>query len=216
MPFIYSCYGSSTLRQLSSITCRRSVKNIALHYCPGQRGEIDTMPCLQHDSQCRLVQIRQPVSESLTYQQRSGLTKVHHRFCDEHRQITHEDEEAWKLHRDITHALILPVIGLYQHASRLAMSLLGTDDNVDLELLFRGEARGAFAWLQCFIMDEEEWCSARDCPGDSRVRLDMSDRQVNWKISMQCQCHSGCRAYHPYGPGIMPTVSLSSAATRRL
>ena len=89
------------------------------------------------------------------------------RFCNEHQPSTQADEEAWKLHRDITHALILPVIGLYQHASRLATSLLGNDNIFDLELLFRGEARGAFAWLQCFIVDEEVWCNAQGCPGES-------------------------------------------------
>ena len=91
------------------------------------------------------------------------------RFCNEHRPCNHDDEEAWKLHRDITHALILPVIGLYQHASQLASSLLGNDNIFDLELLFHGEARGAFAWLQCFIVDEEEWCNAQGCPGEIRA-----------------------------------------------
>ena len=43
--------------------------------------------------------------------------------------------------------------------------MLGNRNIFDLELVFRGEARGAFAWLQCFIAEEEEWCLTRGCPG---------------------------------------------------
>ena len=43
--------------------------------------------------------------------------------------------------------------------------MLGDRNIFDLELIFRGEARGAFAWLQCFIAEEEDWCRTRGCPG---------------------------------------------------
>ena len=43
--------------------------------------------------------------------------------------------------------------------------MLGDRNIFDLELVFRGEARGAFAWLQCFIAEEEQWCSTQGCPG---------------------------------------------------
>ena len=42
--------------------------------------------------------------------------------------------------------------------------MLGNRNIFDLELVFRGEARGAFAWLQCFIAEEEDWCLTRGCP----------------------------------------------------
>jgi hypothetical protein len=35
---------------------------------------------------------------------------------------------------------------------------------VDLELAFRGAARGAFSWLQCFVAEERDWCSTKGCP----------------------------------------------------
>lgn len=74
-------------------------------------------------------------------------------------------EEAWLLQRDITYALILPLLEIQRYATQLAISMLGNRNIFDLELVFRGEARGAFAWLQCFISEEEEWCSTQGCPG---------------------------------------------------
>lgn len=68
------------------------------------------------------------------------------------------------LQRDITHALIFPILELFRHASNVAKSMLGNRNIFDLELVFRGEARGAFAWLQCFIAEEEDWCLTRGCP----------------------------------------------------
>ncbi|KAL9068955.1 MAG: hypothetical protein Q9161_005812 [Pseudevernia consocians] len=73
-------------------------------------------------------------------------------------------EEAWLLQRDITYALILPLLEIHRYATQLAISMLGDRNIFDLELVFRGEARGAFAWLQIFIAEEEEWCSAQGCP----------------------------------------------------
>lgn len=88
-------------------------------------------------------------------------------FCPHHYPPTKEDEEAWLLQRDIIHTLILPVIEIYSYASQLATRILGDRNIFDLELVFRAEARGAFSWLQCFIIEEEAWCSARGCPGQS-------------------------------------------------
>ncbi|KAL8697091.1 MAG: hypothetical protein Q9224_002472 [Gallowayella concinna] len=89
----------------------------------------------------------------------------HLRFCDQHDLDSHEDKEAWRLQRDITHALIVPVLEIYRHATQVAKALLGNRHIFDLELVFRGEARGAFSWLQCFVTEEEDWCLTRGCPG---------------------------------------------------
>lgn len=89
-------------------------------------------------------------------------------FCAYHRPSASHDEEAWLFQRDIIHALILPVLWIYHYASRLAHSLLGDRNILDLELVFRGEARGAFAWLQCFVVEERDWCMTRGCPGPFR------------------------------------------------
>ncbi|MCJ1259315.1 hypothetical protein MMC24_007152 [Lignoscripta atroalba] len=85
-------------------------------------------------------------------------------FCSNHLPSDKDIEESWLLHRDITHALIMPVLEIYRQASQLAESFLCPRNIFDLELAFRGEARGAFAWLQCLIMEEEDWCSTRGCP----------------------------------------------------
>lgn len=82
-----------------------------------------------------------------------------------HHQPTSEEHETWLLQRDITYALILPLLEIYQRAHGLAVSVLGDRRTHDLELVFRGEARGAFAWLQAFITEEREWCESRGCPG---------------------------------------------------
>ncbi|KAL8795651.1 MAG: hypothetical protein Q9195_001889 [Heterodermia aff. obscurata] len=85
-------------------------------------------------------------------------------FCNNHALIDGPDRECWLLQRDITHALIFPVLELFRHASNVAQTMLGDRNIFDLELIFRGEARGAFAWLQCFIAEEEDWCRTRGCP----------------------------------------------------
>ena len=82
-----------------------------------------------------------------------------------HQPTSKAHEEAWLLQRDITYALILPLLEIQRCATQLAISMLGDRNIFDLELVFRGEARGAFAWLQCFIAEEKDWCSAQGCPG---------------------------------------------------
>ncbi|KAL8973056.1 MAG: hypothetical protein Q9197_002517 [Variospora fuerteventurae] len=86
-------------------------------------------------------------------------------FCDQHCHDCRDDKDAWLLQRDITYALILPVLEIYRHAVQVAKALLGNRHLFDLELVFRGEARGAFSWLQCFVMEEEDWCRTKGCPG---------------------------------------------------
>ena len=80
------------------------------------------------------------------------------------RPITEEHAEAGLLQRDIAYALILPFLQGSQHAVRLAMSMLGDRRLFDLELAFRGEARGAFAWLQALMTAAKDWCKSRGCP----------------------------------------------------
>lgn len=88
-----------------------------------------------------------------------------YRFCQDHKPVNSEDGDAWVLHRDIIHALILPVLQIHGQASRLADLLLRPNIAVDLELAFRGEARGAFTWLQCLLSDEVDLCCPKSCPG---------------------------------------------------
>jgi hypothetical protein len=88
-----------------------------------------------------------------------------HSFCNEHDKCDSEAQETWLLHRDILHALIMPVVTLFRRASALAEAALCTRRTEDLELAFAGEARGAFLCLQCILTEEEEWCRGTGCPG---------------------------------------------------
>ncbi|MCJ1473745.1 hypothetical protein MMC13_002396 [Lambiella insularis] len=99
----------------------------------------------------------QVIRKLLSSQQQSA-------FCEQHIPSAETDAEAWILHRDITHAIMLPVLHIYRQATTAAQSFLCSQSIFDLELAFRGEARGAFSWLQCLIMEEEEWCLTRGCP----------------------------------------------------
>ncbi|OCK77936.1 hypothetical protein K432DRAFT_303071 [Lepidopterella palustris CBS 459.81] len=85
-------------------------------------------------------------------------------FCVEHDACNTKVRETWLLHRDILHALIMPVVQLFRRASVLAEAALCTRQPEDLELAFGGDARSAFLWLQCFIAEEEDWCRTRGCP----------------------------------------------------
>jgi hypothetical protein len=72
------------------------------------------------------------------------------------------------MHRDVLHALLMPIVELYRRAEGLASTALCTAKSEDLELAFAGEARGAFLWLQCFVTGEDgDWCRTRGCPGTS-------------------------------------------------
>lgn len=85
-------------------------------------------------------------------------------FCNEHDRCDSQAQETWMLHRDILHALIMPVVALFKRASALAEAALCTRRTEDLELAFAGEARGAFLCLQCILTEEEEWCKGMGCP----------------------------------------------------
>ncbi|KAI9811722.1 MAG: hypothetical protein M1827_005267 [Pycnora praestabilis] len=91
-------------------------------------------------------------------------TEQRHSFCVNHIPANDEDEAAWLLHRDITHALILPILQIYRRACQLASSSLHTKRHADLELAYKADGRGAFSWLQCFVAEEEDWCNTKGCP----------------------------------------------------
>jgi len=95
---------------------------------------------------------------------RQFLATVTPNFCNEHAKVDPTVPSTWVLHRDILHAITMPVVQLYNQASELAAAALCATKVEDLELAFRGEARSAFIWLQCFILEEEDWCFTRGCP----------------------------------------------------
>jgi hypothetical protein len=98
-------------------------------------------------------------------------------FCESHSSLSQSSQQTFILHRDILHSLLLPLLQIRsQAASFAAQTIYHKSQNrcprrptsprsvVDLELAFRGAARGAFSWLQCFIAEERDWCSTYGCP----------------------------------------------------
>ncbi|EON68671.1 hypothetical protein W97_07929 [Coniosporium apollinis CBS 100218] len=85
-------------------------------------------------------------------------------FCSSHEPTDHSALETWILQRDIIHALITPIVQLYNRATALAQAALCSISPDDLELAFRGDGRSAFLFLQCLLSDEEDWCYTRGCP----------------------------------------------------
>jgi hypothetical protein len=82
----------------------------------------------------------------------------------------------------------MPVVQLFHQASALAAAALCTDKVHDLELAFRGEARSAFLWMQCFMGEEQDWCYTKGCPAcmtlhalstESTVRATLAAAQLS-------------------------------------
>jgi hypothetical protein len=84
-------------------------------------------------------------------------------FCETHNdplQIPHHT-----LHRDILHALLVPVIELYDKAESTAAHFTRSANPADHEYAYTASARAAFLWLQCFLDRERDWSYTRGCPG---------------------------------------------------
>lgn len=98
-------------------------------------------------------------------------------FCSCHSSLSHPNQQAFILHRDILHSLLRPLLQIRSQAALFAARSLSRQSRVgnawspvsprsvvDLELAFRGAGRGAFSWLQCFVTEERDWCSTKGCP----------------------------------------------------
>ncbi|GAQ04170.1 hypothetical protein ALT_1491 [Aspergillus lentulus] len=86
-------------------------------------------------------------------------------FCSLHRRsCSKQDQEEFRLHRDIIHTILLPLFLLHHQASRIATSALPGIKSTDCERAFRGEARSAYAWLQCILREEHDWYQTERCP----------------------------------------------------
>lgn len=68
--------------------------------------------------------------------------------------------------RDVLHALLVPIVELFDKACGVASEATHATKLEDLEYAFTGQARSAFLWLQCFMSSEKEreWCYTRGCP----------------------------------------------------
>ncbi|KAE8418794.1 Endoribonuclease L-PSP/chorismate mutase-like protein [Aspergillus pseudocaelatus] len=86
-------------------------------------------------------------------------------FCSHHRHsCSDQDKESFRLHRDIIHTLLLPLFLLHHQASRVAARALPSRKEAESERAFRGEARSAYAWLQCILTEEHDWYLTERCP----------------------------------------------------
>ncbi|KAF2748292.1 hypothetical protein M011DRAFT_466697 [Sporormia fimetaria CBS 119925] len=104
-------------------------------------------------------------------------------FCSHHRHVAQTSKEEFLLHRDILHALAMPVVELYKRASALARAALCTNASEDLELAFAGDARGAFLWLQCFLGEEWEWVQTKGCPACVTLATMSTESHIRFVIA---------------------------------
>lgn len=115
------------------------------------------------------------------------------------------------MQRDLLHALVMPVLELFNRASALAEAALCTHKSEDLELAFAGEARGAFLCLQCFVDEEEDWCRTRGCPGTSCILFFLN--AILTEHSMHHICDSEHRVPPPPHNRRVPPLHIVSRNT---
>lgn len=72
----------------------------------------------------------------------------------------------WLLVRDAFHALLVPIVELYDKATTLAAHATAATKAEDLEIAFTGQARSAYVWLRYFLSTEKHrnWCYTKGCP----------------------------------------------------
>ncbi|KAB8078928.1 hypothetical protein BDV29DRAFT_120627 [Aspergillus leporis] len=86
-------------------------------------------------------------------------------FCSFHRHsCSAQDQESFRLHRDIIHTILPPLFLLHHQASRVAARALPSRKGAESERAFRGEARSAYAWLHCILSEEHDWYLTERCP----------------------------------------------------
>jgi hypothetical protein len=86
-------------------------------------------------------------------------------FCSGHRhECSSAEQESFRLHRDIIHTLLVPLFLINHQAERVAARALSSEKGAEPERAFRGEARSAFAWLNCILTEEHDWYLTARCP----------------------------------------------------
>src|SRR5438105_3343953 len=88
------------------------------------------------------------------------------RLCSSHTTDSSLPNELQLLTRDILHALLVPVVELFDKTTSLALTATHASKIEQLEYCFTGAARTAFVWLQCFLSSakERDWCYTKGCP----------------------------------------------------
>ncbi|WPG99948.1 Hypothetical protein R9X50_00277100 [Acrodontium crateriforme] len=87
-------------------------------------------------------------------------------LCNEHAETQPPVLDRWIVVRDLLHALLVPVVELFDKAVNVAAQATRAINLEDLEYAYTGQARSAFVWLQCFLSSEKEqdWCFTNGCP----------------------------------------------------
>ncbi|KXT16356.1 hypothetical protein AC579_5577 [Pseudocercospora musae] len=98
---------------------------------------------------------------------RSHLAQ-HYKYelCEKHAPAHLEHMDRWLVTRDVLHALLVPIVELFDKACGVAAAATHAAKLEGLEYAFTGKSRGAFVWLQCFLSSERQrkWCYTQGCP----------------------------------------------------
>ncbi|KAF2737425.1 hypothetical protein EJ04DRAFT_574603 [Polyplosphaeria fusca] len=125
-------------------------------------------------------------------------------FCTTHAAADESTKQTWLLHRDILHALTMPIVELYKGAQALAQAALCTQKPEDLETAFGGQARNAFLWLECFVSEDEDWCRTRGCPACATTATLSTESHIRLTIAASLLSTADLPS---------PTTSASSSTT---
>ncbi|KAK3070258.1 hypothetical protein LTR53_010779 [Teratosphaeriaceae sp. CCFEE 6253] len=135
-------------------------------------GKADDMVSTVGQSASSPFLLRSHELELLAQSDGFGILREHlaehysYELCDKHSSSNTAPLDAWFPVRDLLHALLVPVVELFDKACAVATRATHAVKLEDLEFAFSGQARSAFVWLQCFLSSEKEreWCYTRGCP----------------------------------------------------
>ncbi|PYI21254.1 hypothetical protein BO86DRAFT_189205 [Aspergillus japonicus CBS 114.51] len=107
-------------------------------------------------------------------------------FCACHRNsCLAQEQETFRLHRDIIHTLLLPLSLLHHEASRIAANVLPSRKGAEADRAFRGEARSAYAWLHSILTEEHDWYLTERCPACIVLHVMNSEPTIRF-IAVAC------------------------------
>ncbi|KAF2095507.1 hypothetical protein NA57DRAFT_27043, partial [Rhizodiscina lignyota] len=129
-------------------------------------------------------------------------------FCTLHSTLPSPTQDTWLLHRDVLHALIVPVVALYHRTALLAEAALCSSRPEDFEIAYRADARSAFISLQCFVHEEEQWCYSRGCPACTTLHTLETESTIRLAITAALLAES---SESPEGTGVPSLASFLPA-----
>ncbi|SMQ45290.1 unnamed protein product [Zymoseptoria tritici ST99CH_3D7] len=126
-------------------------------------------------------------------------------LCEIHSPCHVGNIEKWLIVRDVLHALLVPIVELFDKACGVAAIATGANRLEDLEYAFTGPSRGAFVWLQCFFSSEKErdWALTRGCPAC------VADHCLDSEFSVRL-LHAACLLSDVHYPFTMEGPTLPS------